>query len=32
MASFLRELLLTNCRSPAAVEADLQRCLDVHFK
>lgn len=32
MASFLRELLLTNCRAPAAVEADLQRCLDVHFK
>jgi hypothetical protein len=32
MASFLRELLLTNCRAPAQVEADLQRCLDVHFK
>lgn len=32
MASFLRELLLTNCRAPAAVEADLQRCLEVHFK
>lgn len=32
MASFLRELLVSNCRAPAAVEADLQRCLDMHFK
>jgi hypothetical protein len=32
MASFLRELLLTNCRAPVQVEADLQRCLVVHFK
>jgi len=33
MAAFLRELLLSpNCKSPVAVEADLQRCLDIHFK
>ncbi|KAF8063829.1 hypothetical protein HT031_003686 [Scenedesmus sp. PABB004] len=32
-ASFLRELLLSpGCAAPAAVEADLQRCLDMHFR
>lgn len=33
MASFLRELLLgAACKAPAAIEADLQRCLDTHFR
>jgi hypothetical protein len=32
-AAFLRELLLSPlCSAPAAVEADMQRCLDMHFK
>jgi hypothetical protein len=31
-AAFLRELLLSPlCSAPAAVEADMQRCLDMHF-
>jgi hypothetical protein len=32
MASFLRALLVSSCRAPAAVESDLQRCLEVHFR
>lgn len=32
-AAFLRELLLTpGCKAPGAVEADLQRCLELHFR
>lgn len=32
-AAFLRELLLSPlCSAPAAVEADMQRCLEMHFK
>jgi hypothetical protein len=32
-AAFLRELLLSPlCTASAAVEADMQRCLEMHFK
>lgn len=32
MASFLRELLMTQCAYAEALESDMQRCLDIHFR
>ncbi len=31
LAAFLRELLLAPCAYASAIEADLQRCLELHF-
>jgi hypothetical protein len=31
LAAFLRELLLAPCKYAAAAEADMQRCMELHF-